>query len=181
MPKPNPREVLDIVNEADEPIATATRREVHEEALLHRAVHVLLMDPEGRVLIQRRAMGKRTYPGLWTSSASGHVPAGQPLIEAARRETREELGIDPPALKPVGTVRVDALEVGEREIVHAFVGRLEDTVAPEPDPDEVVETQWVQPSMVRAWLVDDPGRFAGTFPPVWEHLEERVDALGGEG
>lgn len=172
MPAANPREELNVVNENDEPIGTATRREVHEETLLHRAVHVLLTDGEGRVLLQRRSMDKRTYPGLWTSSASGHVPAGEPPIAAARRETSEELGIEPPAMGPVGTVRVEELEIGEREVVHVFLGRYEGEV--DPDPSEVAETDRFDPETVVAWIEDDPGRLADTFVPVLEHVADRL-------
>lgn len=172
MPAADPREELDVVNENDEPIATATRREVHEEALLHRAVHVLLTDDDERLLLQRRSMDKRTYPGLWTSSASGHVPSGVPPIGAARREASEELGIDPPAMGPVGTVRVEELDVGEREIVHVFLGSYDGEV--DPDPAEVVETGRFEPQTVAGWLEDDPGRLADTFVPVFEHVADRL-------
>lgn len=180
MPTADPRETLDIVNENDEPIATATRREVHEEALLHRAVHVLLVGPDDRVLLQRRSLDKRTYPGLLTSSASGHVPAGQAPREAARRETVEELGVEPPALEHVDRLQVEALDMGEREIVHVFVGRFDEAPELSPDEDEVAEVHWASLETIDTWLTDDPGRLASTFVPVYEAVEDRlVQAVGG--
>lgn len=175
MPTGNPREVLDVVNEADEPIATATRREVHEEALLHRAVHVLLVDPEGRVLLQRRSMRKRTSPGLLTSSASGHVPAGEAPKAAARREIEEELGIQPPTLEPLGTVRVEDLKVGEREITYVYTARW--SGSPDPDPEEVSEVRWAGPSTIRTWIEEDPGRLAGSFKTVYPAMADALERV----
>ncbi len=49
-------EWFDVVNERDEPVARALRREVHARNLLHRAVHVLVFDQHGRVFLQKRSM-----------------------------------------------------------------------------------------------------------------------------
>lgn len=177
MPTANPREPLDVVNEADEPISTATRREVHEEALLHRAVHALLVDGDGRVVLQRRSRGKRTYPGLLTSTASGHVSAGEAPATAVVRELVEEVGVEGSNLEKAATTRVEDLRVGEREIVHVFVGRIE--AEPEPDPDEVMELLRASPGQVRAWVDEDPGRLADSFVPVFEAVEDRLGELAG--
>lgn len=176
MPTANPRETLDVVNANDEVVSQAPRREVHEEALLHRAVHVLLVDGEGRVLLQRRSMDKRTYPGLLTSSASGHVPAGEEPRQTARREVEEELGLTPPELEPIGRLQVEDLDLGEREIVHVFAGRSPPDAKVEPDPDEVASVRWARPSTIRGWIEEDPGRLAGSFITVYEHVEDEIRA-----
>lgn len=174
----DPGERLDIVNEDDKPIGTASRRRVHEEALLHRAVHVLLVDGEGSLLVQRRSEQKRSYPGRWTSSASGHVPSGEPPVEAARREVREELGLEAPALEPIGKVRVEELDVGEREVTYVFAGRFPDGKkgALSPDPREVTEVRWVPIEQVVGSVRKDPDRWAGSFITVFDEVDE--NALG---
>src|SRR5271163_326450 len=68
----------------------APRREVHARKLLHRAIHVLIHDAQGCLFLQRRSMGKDTFPGCWDSSCSGHVDAGEDYFTAARRELVEE-------------------------------------------------------------------------------------------
>lgn len=47
-----------------------------------------------RMLIQRRSMGKRSFPGLWDTSAAGQVDAGEESHEGAKREIFEELGLE---------------------------------------------------------------------------------------
>ena len=88
----NPDELFDIVDHDDRVIGQAPRREVHARHLLHRATHVLVHDPNGRLFLQRRSMAKDTFPGCWDSSCSGHLDAGEDYPAAARRELGEELG-----------------------------------------------------------------------------------------
>src|SRR5664279_3413535 len=92
-----PEEYFDVVNERDEPVGRATRREVHARELLHRSVHVLVFDSAGRLFLQKRSMAKDRDPGLWESSCSGHVDAGEDYDTAVVRELGEELGIYPQA------------------------------------------------------------------------------------
>ena len=66
-------EIFDVVDEADEVVGTETRREVHRRKLLHRAVHILIYNSKGEIFLQKRSMSKDSCPGLWDSSASGHV------------------------------------------------------------------------------------------------------------
>lgn len=87
-------DLLPVVNERDELIGVQTRRNVHLKRLRHRAVHVAVFDPGGRLWLQQRAMTKDTWPGAWDLSATGHVDPGETYDAAARRELKEELGID---------------------------------------------------------------------------------------
>ncbi len=87
-------EQLEIVNEKGEVIGHAPRSVIHgDPALIHRVVHVLVFDHEGRLLLQKRSMNKDVAPGRWDTSVGGHVGAGEELILSARREMEEELGI----------------------------------------------------------------------------------------
>src|SRR5256885_1188600 len=86
-------EWFDVVNEKDEVISRARRREVHAQGLWHRAVHVLVFNCHGAVFLQKRSMLKDLSPGLWDSSCSGHLDAGEDYDAAAVRELREEIGI----------------------------------------------------------------------------------------
>jgi len=81
--------------------------DVHRDGDWHRAVHVWIVQPDGRVLVQKRALVKENNPGLWDVSAAGHISAGETQIDAAIRETREELGLEIAAseLRHVATLR----------------------------------------------------------------------------
>ena len=86
-------EIFDVVNERDEVIGQQPRSEVHHRGLMHRAVHVLVFNGAGQVFLQKRSLKKDRQPGLWDSSASGHVDAGEGYDACAVRELREELGL----------------------------------------------------------------------------------------
>lgn len=93
----DPAEIFDIVNEHDRVTGQATRAEVHRLKLRHRAVHILLFNSRGELLIQKRSAAKDSFPGCYDSSASGHLDSGEDYDACAYRELREELGLNLPA------------------------------------------------------------------------------------
>lgn len=86
-------EVFDVVNLKDQVVRQASRREVHNDHLFHRAVHILVTRSSSQWILQKRSASKDLDPFLWTSSCSGHVDSGESYIDAAVRECKEELGI----------------------------------------------------------------------------------------
>ena len=66
-------------------------------ALMHRSVHILVFNSDNELFIQKRSMLKDSNPGLWDSSAAGHVDAGEDYLACAKRELGEELGVSAPA------------------------------------------------------------------------------------
>ncbi|TAN40954.1 MAG: NUDIX domain-containing protein [Nitrospirae bacterium] len=89
-------ELLEIVDQNGNVIATAPRCEIHgNPALLHRVVHVLVFNDAGDLLLQKRSMKKDVAPGKWDTSVGGHMSPGEDLITAAMREMEEELGVVP--------------------------------------------------------------------------------------
>ncbi|MDE0570629.1 MAG: 16S rRNA (adenine(1518)-N(6)/adenine(1519)-N(6))-dimethyltransferase RsmA [Verrucomicrobiales bacterium] len=94
--KDNPQmgnELFDVVDEDDRVLEQAERSHVHSEGLLHRAVHVFVFNNGGDLYLQKRSVLKDSSPGLWDSSASGHLDVSEEYHCAAIRELSEELGI----------------------------------------------------------------------------------------
>lgn len=133
---------------------------MHREGLLHRAVHVLVFDSEGRLWLQRRSAAKDTYPGLWTSSASGHVDPGEDYETAARRELQEELGLSL-VLTYVGKVPAGPATQGE----FSGVFSAQSDRQPFPDPEEIAEMGLFSLDQARA-LAADPARACPSLAPV---------------
>jgi isopentenyl-diphosphate delta-isomerase len=98
--------LLELVDEAGRTIGTAEKLSAHQApGQLHRAFSVFLFDDEGRLLLQRRALGKYHSPGVWSNTCCGHPYPGEPPFVAAARRTAEELGAPPALLREGGTVR----------------------------------------------------------------------------
>lgn len=86
---------LSCINDRGQEIGSQLRSECHGNPLhLHRVIHIFVFDSAGRILSQKRAMTKDIQPGQWDISVGGHVDPGETPEEAARRECREELGIE---------------------------------------------------------------------------------------
>jgi isopentenyldiphosphate isomerase len=60
---------------------------------MHRSVHILVFNSMGDLFVQKRSLSKDNDPGLWDSSAAGHVDSGEDYYHCAIRELGEELGI----------------------------------------------------------------------------------------
>src|SRR5690349_12357388 len=86
-------EIFDVVDEHDRVVGQAPRSVVHAQKLLHRAVHVFVLNSRSELLLQKRSALKDEYPLCYTSSASGHLSAGESYEAAAPRELKEELGL----------------------------------------------------------------------------------------
>lgn len=88
-------ELITIVDDRDNVIGTATRREAYQRGLWHRIVVVFIINSQGQLFIQKRSPKLISQPGKWDHSAAGHVDAGENSKDAASREMLEELGIKP--------------------------------------------------------------------------------------
>ncbi len=84
-------EIFDIVNDSDEVIGTATRREVHESSLLHRAILILFLKGDSAIL-QKRSSKVEHSAGALGSTAAGHLLAGENYEQGLLRECAEETG-----------------------------------------------------------------------------------------
>src|SRR5690554_1228119 len=109
-------DIFDVVNERDEVIDSQPRSVVHARGLLHRAAHVLVFNREGKVFLQKRSMKKDRQPGVWDSSASGHVDAGEDYDTCAVRELNEEIGLNAAQLLQF-LFKVDACAETDQEFV----------------------------------------------------------------
>jgi isopentenyldiphosphate isomerase len=88
-----PEELVDIVDDDDNVIATVTRSEMRARRLQHRSVGIAVISTDGRLLIHRRSDAKDIWPGLWDIAAGGVVASGETYEDAAQRELAEELGL----------------------------------------------------------------------------------------
>lgn len=110
---------------------------------------------EGRYLLLRRSLTKDYAPGQW-ESGSGRLEQGEGFMDALRRESREELGLD---------VRVECLlgvthfyrgePAPENEMVGVTFGCSVDDVSDLDLSDEHSEHRWVTAEEAVGFLPPD--------------------------
>ena len=152
-------EYLDVVNKEDIVVNRQTRQKCVEQGLLHRAVVVFLKNHLGDTYLQKRSRQVLFYPGYWCASATGHVSSGESYLEAAKREVREELGIEC-HLSELGRFTSPKWKIGrlvEWEHITVFEG-----VADNPKivlSDETEEGRFLTPSEFKRLVEKQPGMF----------------------
>ncbi len=156
---------LILVDMMDRPVGTGEKGEVHAKGLLHRAFSLFLQDQEGRVLLQRRALGKYHSGGLWTNSCCSHPAPGDSWEACITLRTQEELGVTVHGLREVGQFvyhRDFGDGVQEFELDHVWVGQI--AGAPKPDPEEAMALCWLTPDQAAEDLGLHPARYTAWYP-----------------
>ena len=143
-----PAEQVVLLDPAGSPVGTMDKAHVHGfDTPLHLAFSCYGFDHEGRMLLTRRSLAKRAWPGVWTNTCCGHPAPGEDVDSAIRRRLRDELGVEPLSLRPVlPEFRYRAVApdgIVENEVCPVWFAELSGD--PEPAADEVMEWRWVDP------------------------------------
>ena len=79
-------ELVDLYDENRIPLGRTAERHAPKGIGEHRiVVHVCVFDSRGRLLIQKRTLEKRIWPGLWDVTVGGGVDAGETSRQGAER------------------------------------------------------------------------------------------------
>jgi isopentenyl-diphosphate delta-isomerase len=104
-----------------------------------------VFNDDGLLLVTRRALSKKAWPGVWTNSFCGHPGPGEDIADAVVRRAERELGISVGGLREVlpdfRYRAVDASGIVENEICPVYFATT--SIAPAPADDEVAEFAWV--------------------------------------
>jgi geranylgeranyl diphosphate synthase, type I len=169
-------DLIELVDEMGRVIGQAARATIHHRATpRHRAFSVYLSDATGRVLVTRRSLSKITWPGVWSNSCCGHPRPGETDTAAIHRRVREELGVEVTdidvMLPDFGYTATDPNGLVENEHCPVYSAFIVDAAVLRPDPDEVMDYQWL------TWpdLITTAERAPGLLSP-W--AIEQIRALG---
>lgn len=176
-------EIIDIFDANLTPVGVLPRAEAHRTGAWHRTFHLWLVEPQGRLLFQRRSPHVQNFPGKLDVTAAGHLHHGEDLLDGLR-EAREELGvaIAPTEARFLG-YRTEATDLGDyrnREHQGVFLARAPVPLAHfAPDPAEVnglfaialdqLFALWTDAApavTAEAWLYDDLGNWTATSQQV---------------
>ncbi|MEM7002929.1 MAG: NUDIX domain-containing protein [Pseudomonadota bacterium] len=162
MPLDNLEEPFEVFDLGGTLLGVFPRGLVHREGLLHRAVHVAVIDVNGALLAQQRSAHKDLCPELWDVSLGEHLAPGETFHAAAARGLAEELGLHNLALTPIGTpVRRHHREPGRHDFEEQmlFCCTCPSGVDVEADTAEVQATRWLSVSELETWVDAQPAAF----------------------
>lgn len=152
--------------------------DAHRRGLRHKAVSVFVMRGAS-VLMQRRALAKYHTPGLWTNTCCTHPGWDEQPEACARRRLHEELGINGIAPRHRDRVEYHA-EVGggliEHELVDIYIAEAPADLRVAPNPDEVMDTEWMGLADLRDRVAAAPDQFT---PWLRIYLEKHAEAIFG--
>lgn len=140
-------EVVVLLDEDGTAIGTAPKATVHTaDTPLHLAFSAYVFGSDGHLLLTRRALGKATFPGIWTNSVCGHPRPGEGLADAVRRRALLELGAAVTSVRlvlPGFSYRAEMHGVVENELCPVYVAWLAPGERLRLDASEVHEATWV--------------------------------------
>jgi 16S rRNA (adenine1518-N6/adenine1519-N6)-dimethyltransferase len=150
---------IQIVDENNNPVGSATKQKAWRDGLIHRVVRISILDRAGRLLIQKRSSKKELFPGRWDNSAAGHVDAGETYEQAALRELNEELGLKGIELQKLGDYYVDVTDDWRhmKRFTRSYKIVLQDPLPSFNLPkDEVESIEWMDIEKVKALVANHP-------------------------
>lgn len=161
-------EMLAVVDDDDVVVGEERRDVIHRDGLKHRAVHIFVLNQKGEIFLQKRSRLKDKCPGLWDSSAAGHVDAGEEYEPCAVRELGEELGLQDHQLTEVGKLGAHANTGWEH--VRLFATLAEGKVR--FPCVEIEYGDWFTMPQIEAWVTAVPEDFAPGFLACWKLWKE---------
>ena len=169
------KEFVVLVDDQDNILGTMEKMEAHKKGCLHRAISVLLFDPDHRILLQKRASTKYHWPNIWSNAVCSHPREDETYEAAARRRLPEELGIAADldwkfSFIYQATDAVSALH--EHELDHVFFGLIEDAPS-NVNPAEVGEVKWIEKEVLENDVANNPDQYSFWFKIILQEIKQR--------
>ncbi|MFB9057159.1 NUDIX domain-containing protein [Mariniflexile ostreae] len=164
-------EYIDIVDGDGNPTGTFELKSIiHQKGYYHHTAHIWFYTKDGRILLSQRSAKKSICPLLWDVSVAGHVGHGESIVQAAIRETQEEIGLDilESHLYKIGvfeSFQSYGQAIIDNEFYNTFICELQVPIAHlSPQEEEVEALKLVSIGAFQA-LIDTIGKNGNHFVP----------------
>jgi len=162
-----------LVDSNDVDIGLMEKMQAHEQAQLHRAFSVFLLNDNNEVLLQQRALSKYHCAGMWTNTCCSHPREGETLQKAVDRRLLEEMGIS--CKTDWSYSFIYKADVGnglvEHELDHVFLGRFNEQ--PQPNTEEVADWKYMSVDELKADMADDPEKYTPWFKIIFNEVTNK--------
>jgi len=165
-------EIQDIVDEGDNVVGKETRHNIWKKGLEHnvRVVNVFISTSEAKILVPKRAMNKKTWPGRYDFSCGENVLSGETYEEAAQRGLLEELGIKNIELESLGKLTPrNGVSCFMMIFKAVYSGKIS-----EFDKAEVSKVYWLSLDEIGTLLESNPEKFKRDYKEVFKAFSSRL-------
>ena len=157
---------LIVVDKQDNIIGSIGKEECHNgDGILHRAFSIFIFNNQKQLLIQQRSNLKRLWPLFWSNTCCSHQRLREPLLDITKKRLEEEFGFSCP-LKNLYKFQYSAKynDVGsENEICSVLIGKLNDEIKLNPNPEEVSNFKWVNIKELQEDIKNNPEKYSPWF------------------
>ncbi len=145
-----------LVDIYDRQIGVIEKLQAHREGLLHRAFSIFVLNSQGQLLLQKRAVHKYHSGGLWTNTCCSHPRPDELTEMAVHRRLQEEMGFDCELQEIFSFIYQAALDndLTEHEFDRVFVGHSDR--APILNPEEAEDWKWIDLETLQADIKQNP-------------------------
>ena len=168
------KEEVILVDINDVPLGTMPKMEAHEKAILHRAFSVFILNKEGQLMLQQRALSKYHSPGLWTNTCCSHQRLGETNLEAGTRRLQEEMGIKTPLEELFSFIYKAPFDNGltEHEFDHVILGYCDS--APIINREEVANWKWMNLEEIITEIKTTPDNYTAWFKIIFDRFYNHI-------
>ena len=165
------------VNAQDQVLGFYPKMMVHEKAMLHRAVSVLIFNSKGDWLLQKRTKSKYHSGGLWTNTCCSHPYPNEDVKIAAERRLVEEMGMHVELQKAFDFVYKKELNKGltEHEFDHVFIGYSDES--PNLNTNEAEDWRYLTSEDLILSMKNEPESYTEWFKILFPIAIQKVKRL----
>ena len=167
-------ELVILVDKNDTQIGLMPKMEAHEKGILHRAFSVFVLNDDGALMLQQRALHKYQSPGLWTNTCCSHQRDGESNIQAGTRRLQEEMGFVTDLTHATSFIYKAPFDNGltEHEFDHVMIGKYE--APPNVNKEEVEAYKWMQLADVKKDIEENPSIYTAWFKIIFEKSYKKL-------
>ncbi|UUV22849.1 isopentenyl-diphosphate Delta-isomerase [Paenimyroides aestuarii] len=166
-----------LVNEKDQPIGLMPKMQAHQEALLHRAFSVFILNDKNEIMLQQRAAHKYHSPMLWTNTCCSHQRDGETNIQAGTRRLQEEMGFTTSLEEVFSFIYKAPFDNGltEHEFDHVMVGYYNQK--PEINKEEVENWKWMSAEAIKSDMQVHPEHYTEWFKIIFDKFYHYIQQV----
>lgn len=166
-----------LVSPTGKPLGRMGKEEAHQKGILHLAFSIYIYNPDGQILLQKRAAQKYHSGGLWSNSCCSHPRPGELSQAAATRRLKEELGIFNHELSEV-TRLLYRLPVNNNLIEHqlALVYLCVSDINPMINAADVEDYAWFSTEHILSLMKLDRRLFTPWFMHTFKKISTLLEA-----